>query len=369
MAYLSDIQSPGSAKDSRQVMEYLRQLEEQLRYVLQHIGAENIQQGAIGEAQLSPKVKEDMRAVRKTMKDMGRNISSYRQTAEEIALEVRRMAENGVDKVNNAALTINADGIDLSGGEINIQAGSAFRAKSGGVFEVFAADENSFLKFGGTEANPNASLGSGGTLRVKTIYADSIHAGSSDFQNGGEAVANSQVVVSSTKPEGHGLLWVQPLALDTADYFLRPSAALSMDGASPDRTLPALTRSRPTALEGQTCRYGVKFSIYNASGACTWTHVAVYLARSGQSPLLIYESSPNTRVGVGDYFRVDTLASPSAAMENLTAASDLQVRVCLSKSSETQASFSVNAPVILRCSAADADADDGTQPCEIRFIP
>ena len=31
----------------------------------------------------------------------------------------------------------------MSGGEINIRAGSAFRARSGGLFEVFAADENS----------------------------------------------------------------------------------------------------------------------------------------------------------------------------------------------------------------------------------
>jgi len=368
VAYLADIQSPGSVKDVRQVMDYLRQLEDQLRYVIQHIGTENIQPNAVGEEQLSLKVRDDMKSVRRTVKDMGRSLSSYRQTAEEIALEVRRMAENGVDKVNNTALSINANGIDMSGGEINIRAGSAFRAKSGGVFEVFAADESSCLKFGGTEENPNASLGNGGTLRVKTIYADSIHTGSSDFLSGGEAVANSQVVVSATKPEGHGLLWVQPVAANTADYILRPDTALAMNGAQPEQTL-TLTRSRASALEGASCRYGVKFSIYNASGACTWNSVQVHLLRSGQTPLLIYSGSPNTQIGVGDYFHVDTLSSPSAFLENVTGTASLQIKVSLVKSGATQACFSVNSPVILRCIAAEGQSADGTQPCEIRYIP
>lgn len=368
MAYLADIQSPSNAKDIRQVMDYLRQLEDQLRYVIQHIGAENIQPNAVGEEQLSPKVKEDMKTVRKTVKSMGRSLSSYRQTAEEIALEVRRMAEDGVEKVNNSALTINADGIDMSGGEINIRAGSAFRAKSGGVFEVFAADGSSCIKLGGTEENPNASLGSGGTLRVKTIYADSIHAGSSDLLSGGAALANSQVVVSATKPEGHGLLWVQPLTANKANYFLVPTGPVTMNGTQAVQTL-TLSRSRPSGLEGLTCRYGVKFSIYNASGVCTWNRVQVHLIRASQSPLLIYESSPNTQVNTGDYFCVDTLSSPSALLENLTADADLQLRVSLTKSAATQAGFSANSPIILSCEAAEGGSTDGTQPCEIRYVP
>ena len=368
MAYLADIQSPGNVKGVKQVMDYLRQLEDQLRYVIAHIGPENIQPSAIGEEQLSPAVKDDMRTVRKTVRDLGRSVSSYKQTADKIALEVRRIAEDGVEKVNNSALTINADGIDMTGGEINIRAGSAFRAKSGGVFDVFAADENSCLKFGGSEQNPNASLGNGGTLRVKTIYADSIHAGSADFLSGGEALGSIPVIVSMLKPEGHAILWVRPLNANTADYALTPSSALPMNGSQPEQTL-TLTRSRSSAPAGQTCRYGLQFSIYNASGSCTWNSVQVYLMRSGQSPLLIYESSPNIQIHVGDYFHVDTLASPSALLENLTAAADLELRVRLVKSGETQACFPVTSPIILRCIAAEGESADGTQSCEIKYIP
>jgi len=368
MAYLADIHSPGSVKDIRQVMDYIHQLEDQLRYVIQHIGAENIQPDAINEEQLSPKVKQDMRSVRKTVNDLSRHVSSYRQTAAETARKVRQMEEEGVEKVHNEALTIDSSGIDITGGELNVCAESAFRVKNGGAFDVFAADGNSCLKFGGTEQEPNASLGSGGTLRVKTIYADSIHTGSSDFFHGGQAMADSHVIVSATKPEGHGLLWVQPLAANVADYSLIPSAALPMNGTEAEQML-TLTRARPSALEGQTCRYGVKFSIYNASGACVWNKVQAHLIRDGQSPLLIYESSPNQQMNTGDYFCVDTLASPTVEAENLTSLANLQLRVSLTKSTGTQASFSVNSPVMLRCFAPQSGFSDGMYPCDIRYIP
>ena len=41
---------------------------------------------------------------------------------------------NGVPKVRTSSVVIDSDGIDLSGGEINIQAGAAFNVESGGTF-------------------------------------------------------------------------------------------------------------------------------------------------------------------------------------------------------------------------------------------
>ena len=369
MAVFGDIQAPQNPQEIRQVMDYLRQLEDQLRYILHHIGAENLQPGAVGENQLSPQVKENIQTVQKTVKDMRRSVSTYRQSAEEIGLEVRRMNTDGVEKVKNAALTINADGIDMSSGEINIRAGSAFRAKSGGVFEVFAADENSFLKFGGTEENPNASLGNGGTLRVKTIYADSIHAGSTDTASSDGSLA-SRVVVSADKPRGHGILWAQPQGVVTADYTLTPATALPMDGVAPQQTLTLSCSGGAPALAGDTCRYGVKFSLYNHSGSCVWTGVQVYAFAAGQeeNAALIYEAAPNRPIGVGDYFQVDTLTAPSAALPNLTGAADLCLRVVITKSNGTHASFPAGSRVILRCFTDDASSADA-QPCEIKYIP
>ena len=369
MANLREIHVPEGGRDAGAVLRYVRELEAQLQYVLRHLGAENVQPGSIGPGQLSPQVRSQWDTVEKTVKDVHRNVSAYRQSADAIALEVRRMAEEGVEKVSNAALTIDADGIDLEGGEISLRAGSAFRAKSGGVFELFAADDESFLKFGGTEENPNASLGKGGTLKVKTIYADEIHARYNDLT--ADTGLSNRLVVAAEQPEGHGILWVQPQQWSALDYTLSNSGPLAMDGALSRQTLPAYTRAGESGLTGTACRYGVKFNIYNYAGACVWISVKVTLARADGtgSALTIYEATPRTQVGVGDFFRVDTLSSPSGPLENLTDAAQLVLTVTIKKSDATSARFVVDEPHILRCFSADGSSASGPVNCSIKYIP
>ena len=71
-------------------------------------------------------------------------------------------------------------------------------------------------------------------------------------------------------------------------------------------------------------------------------------------------------MGVGDYFSVDTLSSPSAALENLTDASDLSLIVTLQRDNATYARFEVDQPFILRCANASAPA---AQACDVKYIP
>ena len=66
MAYLNEIQIRGEIKDARQVMEYLYQLEDQIRYALQNLDGENIQAGAIGEKLLSGGIKNQIKAAQRT---------------------------------------------------------------------------------------------------------------------------------------------------------------------------------------------------------------------------------------------------------------------------------------------------------------
>lgn len=66
IAYLNEIQLRGEIKDARQVMEYLYQLEDQIRYALQNLDGENIQAGAIGENLLSGDIKNQIKAAKQT---------------------------------------------------------------------------------------------------------------------------------------------------------------------------------------------------------------------------------------------------------------------------------------------------------------
>ena len=66
MAYLNEIQLRGEIKDARQVMEYLYQLEDQIRYALQNLDGENIQAGAIGENLLSGGIRNQIKTAQRT---------------------------------------------------------------------------------------------------------------------------------------------------------------------------------------------------------------------------------------------------------------------------------------------------------------
>lgn len=63
MALLGDIQIRGDGSDPKQIMNYLYQLEEQIQYALQNIGADNIVEGSIGPALLSPAIKTQINNV------------------------------------------------------------------------------------------------------------------------------------------------------------------------------------------------------------------------------------------------------------------------------------------------------------------
>ena len=63
MAFMGDIQIRGDGTDPKQIMNYLYQLEEQIRYALANIGADNIQEGAITPQMLSPAIKQNIQEI------------------------------------------------------------------------------------------------------------------------------------------------------------------------------------------------------------------------------------------------------------------------------------------------------------------
>ena len=81
MAYLNEIQIRGEIRDARQVMEYLYQLEDQIRYVLQNLDGENIQAGAIGEKSLSGDIKSQIKAAQRTADSAA---TANKSTAEQV---------------------------------------------------------------------------------------------------------------------------------------------------------------------------------------------------------------------------------------------------------------------------------------------
>lgn len=153
MAYLGDIQTAGTPQTIPQVMDYVRRLEEQIRYVLENIGNENIQDGAIGEKKLAQPL---IRGIRKTADDTRTDLEkTEKRLTDAIKKDRQRMAEIderltgaiAADREAMAAAGMGASGIDLDAATENPPIYSTKTAldkngltvKSGGTLKVYDA--------------------------------------------------------------------------------------------------------------------------------------------------------------------------------------------------------------------------------------
>lgn len=262
-----------------------------------------------------------------------------------------------------SGVTISEAGIAMNSGKLDFQAGSAINMESGGSFNVYATDDDSAIKFGGTADNPNFSLGAGGTVKAINGYFDNLTVQNTNLLSSPPDSLASSVVVSSTQPTGHGILWIQPSAISSVDYTLA-SGGQDMSGSQPVITLTGFTGG---TLAGTTCTYGTKFRIYNYSGSCVWQRVIVTIQKGSSSVLTIYDASPNLYVGFGDYFSVNTLNAPSSSLANITNETGaFSVTITIYKSAATAARFEVNEDFIVRCTN---DSSATAQQCNIYFVP
>lgn len=283
--------------------------------------------------------------------------------------------EDPVERVENTSVLIDPSGVTMRGGRMDFEAGSEFKLKSGGIFNVYAKSDDSAIRFGGTDAeHPNFSLGAGGQVIAKKIYTEEL-----EVTGGGllpillaGSLAN-QIIVSDTQPTNvHGVLWFDTSGgggSDTLDYTLAQSGGEDMTPA--DNTV-TLTGFAPGAgsVSGN-CTYGVQFRIYNYSGTCTYYKITVSLS-NGTNTVTVLDETINQWVRPGDYFDVNTLNTPSSAMANITGG-NLSMTVRLQKFDSnhdpiaTGARFEVGQPFTIR--AVGSAGQGTTQVCTVKYIP
>ncbi len=172
MAMLGDIQTRGKITDVQQVMEYVYQLEEQMRYALKHLDGGNIEAGAIGTEQLSGAVKAQMQGGMPSGGSAGRTAA----------------------RIKTDYLRIDNDGMRQDAG--------TFRVKG---------DGNSYLKLGGTAESPALQLKGDGDMSAKTLTLESGRAaGMAITLAGGTGESTAyQIAVGPSKPSGHGIIWLR----------------------------------------------------------------------------------------------------------------------------------------------------------------
>ena len=143
MSFLKEIQTRGEIKDARQVMEYLRQLEEQVRYALQNLDSENIQDGSIGAEQLSGGVKGTIKKAQSTADQSVEAAEKAQKTADRNAARIN-VLNSGLNALSEqvGALELQAEGLEddlseLEGDLAELAAKTVEKTEESGAFKVY----------------------------------------------------------------------------------------------------------------------------------------------------------------------------------------------------------------------------------------
>lgn len=125
--------------------------------------------------------------------ELGQTKSAFTQTAGSISARVEEVASATPSELKNASVHINVDGIAMSGGEIDIDAGAKMKIASGGTFEV---------------ESENFNVSPEGNVSMK----DAVVSGNLS-QDGFSVLTQKNLIISSTAPEGlSNRVWVKPVS-------------------------------------------------------------------------------------------------------------------------------------------------------------
>ncbi len=202
--------------------------------------------------------------------------TAIEQTAESIKLKASASTVDailngttGVPKVSNSVLTIDANGIRMTGGSISLSAESSLLLSSGGKVDINGATGGIFL---GEGSQVSASYGSFGTLQV----------GGAQFL---------PVIFSGVEPQGRGgCFWAQPVSVETVSATMETPADRSppLGGfnnvyGTPDNRHSYTMRPTSEVLVGGSFDYTFTMPVYRTNEGTTTKHFYVSVSRGKYS--------------------------------------------------------------------------------------
>lgn len=222
---------------NQQLLEYIYALEEQLRYVINNLGSENL----LADSVTAEQIQAGSVTTDKVSANFGKTLDL--SSNENIILLVKRSDDqytqldvrtgqieakivDGVEKLRNTYVLIDNEGIVMSGKIMQILAGATLKIDSQGSVQIGAVDsENSYIQLG---------------QLFSVSYSGGLTAGKADVQSltvgGKNPWTEGNLIISATKPAVSPCIWLQPNgttnleygADGTSQYFANGSPSLSL---------------------------------------------------------------------------------------------------------------------------------------------
>lgn len=202
---------------------------------------------------------------RLALKDLSKELRRILTEAEKFSVEVR------TEKVSLSNMTLDKNGFSLRGGIIELLADTLFRVASGGSVQIDAKD--GFIRLG--EGHFNAT--ENGDVSARTgDFAEGLAVSSKPVWHQGNAI------VSTSQPEGHGILWIRPSETQTVRYAYPTGTERNVNWHNATHSFD-LTADTGDTMIGSNFTYTLTIPMYEIEGTVRGVRVAATLSKGDSS--------------------------------------------------------------------------------------
>jgi hypothetical protein len=287
--------------------------------------------------------------------------SLIQQNADNILLQVTSSTPS---KLSNSSINIDANGISMSSGKINIQSGVSFVVNSGGTVQIHAGDgDNSCINFGSAfAASSNGLTATNGNF--ESLFVKGKNVLTSD-------ALDSKIIVSSETPIGNKIIWLQPSAASKASYKVWTGDVRDSSlGLWNDTKSFTMERDTKDILpDGYTYTYTIQFPIINAKQKNPVTEKNIELT-------IVATKSTDTSKKVTFSYVTGTLSLWDGETVSVTVKSDVNlfgdtnsINLTVKSRKATSDAVYIDRRSDIILSSDVIGATNQTLPCTIYYIP
>lgn len=292
--------------------------------------------------------------MRKRFTDGEKSVSELLQDATQFKLQIKELQEATPEELVNTSMVLNKDGIFLSGGVIDLQAGTSFRVQSGGAVQIDAKDgENSFIRLG--DGNFNATQS--GDVSARTgDFAEGLAVGSRPVWHSGNAV------VATSRPAGHGILWIRPSETQSVRYAYPTGPNRNVNWVNTTRTFQ-LTPDTADTMVGGKFTYTLSIPLYETKGTNRYVGVSATISKGAWSVTF-----PDYEIAKITQWQLQTVTLTVESATNLTDNTDpITLAVTITGATSTGLYLQRDMEITLQIRSDNFGGE--AQNCSVLWIP
>lgn len=180
------------------------------------------------------------------------------------------------------SIILDRDGLRLSGGEIEMNAGTAFKVKSGGTVQIdTASGDDSHINLG--DGNFSASK-DGGVIAGAGHFGTSLDVSGRRVLTLGNDISH-RIIVSANDPGGTDLIWIRPSAVSKTSYtaYTAGSRNKTVDFAYTNPIVRTFKSVDHTTLTGSTITYSITVPLFSIGASMDNFELTGTLSKNGQT--------------------------------------------------------------------------------------